>query len=236
LSGAAKRDIGAREGLMMGIRWSICVAAVAGCVWLSASRAAQAVEPTAAPPSIAAAPTPAGGGPSFDCKRAAAPIEQAICADPALAALDRQLAATYARVVAPTSHWSAGDKQTQRAAQRAWRLARDTCATADDVKHCVASAYQQRLAALQVLSGEMTPLATAQYRCSGLARPATAVYYDKTDPPAALITVGDRKTVAFVTESGSGARYAAKDVELWEHHGEATLAWYGKHYHCTVAQ
>ncbi|MFO0003282.1 MAG: hypothetical protein ACK559_19345, partial [bacterium] len=35
-------------------------------------------------------------GPSFDCARAASPAEEAICADPALAALDRGLAQAWA--------------------------------------------------------------------------------------------------------------------------------------------
>ena len=37
-------------------------------------------------------------GPSFDCARATTAVEQAICADPRLAAQDRQAGAAYARV------------------------------------------------------------------------------------------------------------------------------------------
>jgi hypothetical protein len=37
-----------------------------------------------------------------------------------------------------------------------------------------------------------------------------------------------------VRDSGSGARYIAADVELWEHHGEARLQWTGKTYTCNV--
>ena len=36
------------------------------------------------------------------------------------------------------------------------------------------------------------------------------------------------------SRSGSGARYAAPNVELWEHQGEATLDWYGKKLTCAV--
>ena len=43
----------------------------------------------AAPPALAA--------PSFDCSKASKPVEKAICADPALAALDTDIAAAYGR-------------------------------------------------------------------------------------------------------------------------------------------
>ncbi len=45
---------------------------------------------------------------------------------------------------------------------------------------------------------------------------------------------GDKQVIAFVAPSGSGARYVVSNVELWEHHGEATLKWAGKTYACNV--
>ncbi|MES2036094.1 MAG: hypothetical protein V4466_18150 [Pseudomonadota bacterium] len=56
---------------------------------------------------LAAAPAPAAvsaasAGPSFDCAKAATPVEKAICANPELARLDRQMAAAYAAAVAIT--------------------------------------------------------------------------------------------------------------------------------------
>ena len=46
---------------------------------------------------LAALATPAVAAPSFDCRKAAAPVEKAICADAALATLDVEVAAAYAR-------------------------------------------------------------------------------------------------------------------------------------------
>ena len=74
---------------------------------------------------------------------------------------------------------------------------------------------------------------TVTFRCQGLeGQPMTAVFYAMTEPPTAVLTVGDRQVVAFVARSGSGARYTAPGVEFWEHQGEASLQWFGKTYAC----
>jgi uncharacterized protein len=84
------------------------------------------------------------------------------------------------------------------------------------------------------LNGELGAVpATVAYRCQGIeARPVTAVFYAKTEPPAAVLTVGDRRVVAFIAPSGSGAKYTAPGVEVWEHHGEASIEWFGKRSTC----
>ena len=122
----------------------------------------------------------------------------------------------------------------QSTAQRACLDERERCATEPDPKGCVASAYQRRIVELQLRSGDLGPVPpTVAYQCPGLEGiPVTAVYYNQTEPPAAVITVGDRQVIAFIARSGSGARYTAAGVELWEHHGEATLKWSGKTYTC----
>jgi len=185
-------------------------------------------------PSNAAAPT--GPGPSFDCAKATTPSEKIVCGDADLSALDRTLAAAYAKGLSASSEWAETDRIASRAAQRAWLAERDRCANAGDPKDCVTSAYQRRIAELQIRNGDLGPVpATVEYRCQGLeGAPVTAVYYSRTEPPSAVITVGDKQVIAFIARSGSGARYIAAGVELWEHHGEATLTWIGKTYTCKV--
>jgi len=58
-------------------------------------------------------------GPSFSCAKASTPVEKAICANPALAKLDRQMAAAYAAAVAITP-----TPVTLRAAQRSFLIQR----------------------------------------------------------------------------------------------------------------
>ncbi|WP_341988214.1 lysozyme inhibitor LprI family protein [Azorhizobium sp. AG788] len=72
---------------------------------------------------LAALPAAAAGeGPSFDCKAARSKPEKAICADPALAALDRKMAAAYRKAMAGLD---ASGKNALRADQRLFLEARD---------------------------------------------------------------------------------------------------------------
>ncbi|GAA0741066.1 hypothetical protein CA233_18055 [Sphingomonas sp. ABOLD] len=69
-----------------------------------------------APLVLAAAPVPAQTGPSFACATAATPTEKAICADPKLGALDREMAQLFG--IAKESALGSGPS-SQLAAQRA---------------------------------------------------------------------------------------------------------------------
>jgi uncharacterized protein len=66
-----------------------------------------------------------------------------------------------------------------------------------------------------------------------------AVFYQDTDPPTVVLTPtgqreGTDQTIAYLTLSGSGARYRGHNVDFWEHHGEARLTWRGKEVTCKV--
>ncbi len=71
-------------------------------------------------------PAAANGAPSFDCRRAAAPAEIAICRDPGLAGLDRELAEAFQQAQAAAA---SGDTADLSAQQRAWMRRRDACGT-----------------------------------------------------------------------------------------------------------
>ena len=77
---------------------------------------------------------------SFDCGKAATPVERAICANGRLSQLDERLAEAYRKSLAE----SPGD--SLRKVQRDWMRMRDACAS----DACLEQAYAQRLAALQV--------------------------------------------------------------------------------------
>ncbi|MFX0547425.1 peptidoglycan-binding protein [Roseovarius sp. S1116L3] len=76
--------------------------------------------------------------PSFDCRRAQTPTELAICANPSLAALDRDVAEA----------WNAGGRPAD---QSAWLRGRDACG--DDVE-CLTQSMRTRV---YVLGGTPTP-------------------------------------------------------------------------------
>lgn len=85
----------------------------------------------------ATAPCAAG----FDCGKAATPLEKTICQDPALNALDEQLAAAYREA---GQRCSSVELKTEQ--QRWLKDIRNACRDAA----CLAAAYQKRLAVLQV--------------------------------------------------------------------------------------
>ena len=110
---------------------------------------------------LPAPPARAQSGPSFDCARAGTATEGAICAVPALAALDRALDAAY-RAALP----SGGDRL--RARQRAFIEDRDRCGAS---AACLTARMRDRLAALTLPAGD-APLSRADLAAlqSALAR------------------------------------------------------------------
>lgn len=101
---------------------------------------------------IAASAPPAAGRPSFDCRRARTAVEQAICATPALAARDREMAFLYQRALV-------SDPDRARAVggtQDAWLAARNDCARAGPpgsgaLEACIGQAYDARIRELRGL-------------------------------------------------------------------------------------
>ena len=90
-------------------------------------------EPIAQPePGVAAA------NPSFDCSRARTSGEQAVCGDPGLAALDRQMASQYQRAMATTPPEAQALLRRTRDRFLAYR---DRCPNSS----CIAGAYQDRM-------------------------------------------------------------------------------------------
>ena len=80
--------------------------------------------------------------PSFDCARAATATEKAICANPTLAAADREMAQLYKAA------------SGQRDAQRAFLRRRNACGGDDG---CLGDAYVARIAQLRGLTGAGSP-------------------------------------------------------------------------------
>ena len=86
---------------------------------------------------VALAACDATGAASFDCAKAAAPVEKMICASPEVSALDGQLGALYGQ---------AKSAEAVRASQRDWLAnVRNKCGTTD----CLVQAYTARIADLR---------------------------------------------------------------------------------------
>jgi uncharacterized protein len=160
--------------------------------------------------------------PSFACAEARLPAEKIVCASRELAAMDRTLNETYSDALGT---WAADEQTRQRAAQKQWLTQRNACSKADDAPLCLRDAYRRRQVELQILSGKLPAPTPKGYLCKGLeGEPFTAAFY-LTDPPAAVLTRGDRQVIAVATPSGNGIRYVAKGVEFREQEGEASVEW-----------
>ena len=83
-----------------------------------------------------------GFGPSFNCRRAIAAVNRAICANPKLSALDRQLSETFYRA---TAHVDLERNKAIDRDQVDFLNQRASC----NSDECVARVYRQRLAALR---------------------------------------------------------------------------------------
>lgn len=90
---------------------------------------------------------------SFDCTKAARPLEQLICSDPALRAQDDKMAALYSSALTKVSD---GGKRILRDGQRQWlQYIQTVCANVDgnvegpkEAVRCLRNEYEQRLRAL----------------------------------------------------------------------------------------
>jgi uncharacterized protein/heat shock protein HslJ len=168
-------------------------------------------------------------GPTFDCAKASGQVEQLICKDPELAALDRKMAEVYA---AAMKRFPANIAAQERATQRGWIKGRNDCWKATDVRRCVIEEYRTRIVELQIRSGQLMAPKAIGYECPEKGKPFFATFYKETDPPSAVLTYGNDQVIAFLAPSASGAKYVATNMEFWEHHGEATVNWYGTKMTC----
>jgi uncharacterized protein len=169
--------------------------------------------------------------PSFDCAKATGEVQQLVCKDAGLAALDRKLADVYTKAL---KGWPAEIAAEQRAIQRGWIKGRDDCWKAKDVRSCADLEYKTRIVHLQIKSGQLMAPTPVEFACKGGEnQPVTASFYKDTDPQSAVLTVGNDQVIAFIAPAASGARYTAQGVEFWEHQGTASITWFDTKLTCT---
>jgi uncharacterized protein len=168
----------------------------------------------------AAEPECAGGGD---------PIQGLICRDATLRAREAEVQRLYKS----TQHiLPPPQRAAQHARQNTWLGERSGCAPDPDARACVADAQGRRIVELKLALGEMPVSAAATYLCKGHeSTPLTASYFHS-DPPAVRVRFGNQQAIAFAAPSGSGARYSAEGVELWEHQGVARFTWQGEEMEC----
>lgn len=104
-------------------------------------------------------------GPSFDCGSVeAGSIEEMVCKDAGLAALDRKLAEVYA---AASQKTVSEQPPVLKAEQRGWIKGRNECWKSDDKRGCVRDEYQPRIAELQARYRLVPGNGPVRFMCDG---------------------------------------------------------------------
>jgi uncharacterized protein len=163
-------------------------------------------------------------GPSFDCKKVARPsIPARICDDPALAQLDRQLAAVY-RAALPKAR---NEKPPMlRAEQFGWTRGRDECWKAQDrERDCIEDQYRRRIAYLQARYRLLEPTATLHLACDGDPRNEVWLRRFPTTPPTIDAERGDLVAFFYPETRADGVLYVARNERLREGQGEFSIQW-----------
>jgi uncharacterized protein len=161
--------------------------------------------------------------PSFDCTKADGTVEEMICADPGLAALDLQLAEVW-RHAMDLSRDNV-DLPMIKTEQRGWIKGRNECWKSDDVRHCVEDSYNMRIGEIQARWRLLPARGPFFYACENNPANEVVATFFGTDPPIAVLERGDSSVVAFLRPTGSGARYEGQNVIFWNKGAEATVTW-----------
>lgn len=161
--------------------------------------------------------------PAFACGEVeSGSIEELICMDPELAALDRKLTDVYAAATAKAVN---EHPPTLKAEQRGWIKGRNDCWKSDDTRSCVQSAYSNRIAELQARYRLVSHGKPVRFVCEDNPANEVIATFFATDPPTMIAERGDSSALLFIQPSGSGARYQGPNESFWEHHGEARITW-----------
>jgi uncharacterized protein len=172
---------------------------------------------------LVAGASPVLAQPSFDCAKADGTVEEMICSDPGLAALDVQMNEVWRQAMGLSQ--DNVDLPGIKAEQRGWIKGRDECWKSDDVRQCVEDSYKTRTAEIQARWRLLPARGPFFFACeNNPANQVVATFFD-TDPPTAVLERGDSTVVAYLQRSASGARYEGQNVIFWNKGAEATVTW-----------
>jgi uncharacterized protein len=184
---------------------------------------------------LASARLAAAEGPSaFDCAKAAGKVPLAVCADAALATLDRKLEAAYAGARAKAL--PIRTPETLEAEQRGFVQQRDACEHRRDVAACLRDVYVARVSELQAVHGLVPVAGRARFACEGDGPREIGATFFHSEVPTALLTAGDREVLLFQKTTASGTTYEGDRVVFRSAGGEAQVSWEELELRCRAAQ
>lgn len=161
-----------------------------------------------------------------DCAAIQDPGDRLACADPALAQQQTELRALYG---AALQTLPAPQRTQQAQQQERWQQRRAACLDDPDPHGCLAGQLARRIVELQISLQRVPVFAAVTYLCPQA--PLHAAYY-RSEPAAVRLNYQTHEVIAFTAPAGSGARYLADGVEIWEHQGVARFTWQGVAQNC----
>jgi len=163
------------------------------------------------------------GRPSFDCSEVeAGSIEELICSNEDLSALDQKMAEVYREA----EKKAANEKPSVlKAEQRGWIKGRNSCWKSDDEKECVKETYLLRIAELQARYALVDSKGPFFYSCDGNPAKEVAMTFYETDPPTLVAEFGDSTSLMYLEPSGSGSKYQGRNESVWIKGIEARVKW-----------
>ena len=161
---------------------------------------------------------------SYDCGQVErGSIEELVCTDDGLAALDAKLAEVYDAAIEKTAN---EQPPALRAEQRGWIKGRDNCWLSADKRRCVEEEYQHRIAELQARYQLIAGTGPIIYTCDDDPRNEVVVTFFQTEPPTLIAERGDSVSLMYLQPSASGTKYQGRNESFWEHHNcEALITW-----------
>jgi uncharacterized protein len=163
------------------------------------------------------------GQPSFDCAKAEGAVEEMICADSLLAALDVEMNAVWNRVMELAG--KTPDLKRIQAEQRGWIKGRNDCWKDERLAACVQTSYRLRIAELQARWRLVPGDGPHFLACNENPADEVVATFFSTEPPCVILERGDQSVFAARQPSGSGVRYEGGNVVFWMKGDEARLAW-----------
>lgn len=162
-------------------------------------------------------------GPSYNCHKVeSGSIEEMICQDKTLSALDNKLSDVYiaSKLKANNEH-----PPVLKAEQRGWIKSRNECWKSINEYECVREAYKLRIAELQAKYRLVKFTGPINFFCDNTLSNEIVVTYFSTNPPTLIAERGDSVSLMYLQPSASGTKYQGRNETLWEHQGEAIITW-----------
>lgn len=157
-----------------------------------------------------------------NCAKAKPGLEQLLCKDEALMALDKRMA----EVLSAAEPIAAKERPPMlKAEQRGWTKGRDDCLKAADPKACLTPSYKRRIAELQANYRLLPPTVTANYQCGSKPEDMVKTLSFDTDPPSMWAEFDENTSVLFRADSALGRAYVSDQVNFLDVDGTAKVVW-----------